>query len=358
MGKSVTTSVLPHADPDRSRSASASGRRVARLSTFAVAMTAAFGVIAFYQPPRPLLRAPFTGSSNSLAVSMPHAELSANAFGRSGALQVRFALPGQKVSYPLEVTGDPTALYYVWQRVADSAIVDAPHTLGGDTLIAPDEAGFYHLAVVRDGLRRVIDGLTLAVLVPFERKRGPVLDGYRIGTYRAERDRSGERERPAGFVRVMPTEVELPVTKHLRLGDFLTRDGQATWPRYAAVSPRLLDKLELVLDLISQWLGDSGHVQLLLNVHSGFRTPVYNRRVQRAANDSRHQYGDAVDVAIDANGDGRLTVRDVRIVAKAVEEVEQLYPDLVGGMGLYTSRRYSHPYVHIDARGKRARWRG
>jgi hypothetical protein len=51
-------------------------------------------------------------------------------------------------------------------------------------------------------------------------------------------------------------------------------------------------------------------------------------------------------------------VRDVRIVAKAVEEVEQLYPDLVGGMGLYTSRRYSHPYVHIDARGKRARWRG
>jgi uncharacterized protein YcbK (DUF882 family) len=120
----------------------------------------------------------------------------------------------------------------------------------------------------------------------------------------------------------------------------------------------VLDKLELVLDLISERLGDSGHVRILLNVHSGFRTPVYNRTVQRAANDSRHQYGDAVDVAIDANGDGRLSVRDVKLVAKAVEEVEQLYPDLVGGMGLYTSRRYSHPYVHIDARGKRARWRG
>jgi uncharacterized protein YcbK (DUF882 family) len=356
MGKSVTTSVLPHADPDRSRSAS--GRRVARLSTFAVAMTAAFGFIAFYQPPRPLLRVPFTRESGSLAVAMPHAELSAGAFGRSGALHVRFALPGQKVGYPLEVTGDPTALYYVWQRVADSALVDAPRTLGGDTLIAPMQAGFYHLAVVRDGLRRVIDSLTLAVLVPFEQKHGPVLDGYRIGTYRAERDRNATRERPAGFVRVMPYEVELPITKHLRLGDFLTRDGQETWPRYAAVSPRLLDKLELVLDLISKSLGDSGHVQMLLNVHSGFRTPVYNRTVRRAADDSRHQYGDAVDVAIDADGDGRITAKDVRIVAKAVEAVEQLYPDLVGGMGLYTSRRYSHRYVHIDARGKRARWRG
>ena len=26
--------------------------------------------------------------------------------------------------------------------------------------------------------------------------------------------------------------------------------------------------------------------------------------------------------------------------------------------GDYTSRRYSTPYVHIDARGNRARWRG
>jgi hypothetical protein len=30
----------------------------------------------------------------------------------------------------------------------------------------------------------------------------------------------------------------------------------------------------------------------------------------------------------------------------------------VGGLGLYTSRRYRTPYVHIDARGKRSRWQG
>jgi hypothetical protein len=39
-----------------------------------------------------------------------------------------------------------------------------------------------------------------------------------------------------------------------------------------------------------------------------------------------------------------------------VEAVEQAHPDLVGGMGLYN--RGDASYVHIDARGRRARWRG
>jgi uncharacterized protein YcbK (DUF882 family) len=91
-------------------------------------------------------------------------------------------------------------------------------------------------------------------------------------------------------------------------------------------------------------------------VHSGFRTPIHNRATRHAARDSRHQNGDAVDGSIDANGDGRLTVADAKLVARAVDAVEHDFPDLIGGVGLYTSRRYSHPYVHIDARGKRARW--
>jgi uncharacterized protein YcbK (DUF882 family) len=95
-----------------------------------------------------------------------------------------------------------------------------------------------------------------------------------------------------------------------------------------------------------------------LGVNSGFRTPAHNARVPRSARDSRHQYGDAADVVIDADGDGRITKADSRIVASAVDSVEELHPDLVGGMGIYTSSRYRTPYVHIDARGHRSRWRG
>jgi hypothetical protein len=45
-------------------------------------------------------------------------------------------------------------------------------------------------------------------------------------------------------------------------------------------------------------------------------------------------------------------------VVAAVEAVERSHPDLAGGLGVYTSRRYATPYVHIDARGHKSRWRG
>ena len=39
-------------------------------------------------------------------------------------------------------------------------------------------------------------------------------------------------------------------------------------------------------------------------------------------------------------------------------ELYRAHPDLVGGLGLYISRRYRTPYLHIDTRGKRSRWTG
>jgi uncharacterized protein YcbK (DUF882 family) len=94
------------------------------------------------------------------------------------------------------------------------------------------------------------------------------------------------------------------------------------------------------------------------DVHSGFRTPAHNAGVALAAQDSRHQFGDAVDLAIDANGDGRVTPADEVLVERAVDQVEADFPDLVGGLGLYTSELYQTPYVHIDVRGVRSRWKG
>jgi uncharacterized protein YcbK (DUF882 family) len=202
----------------------------------------------------------------------------------------------------------------------------------------------------------------VGVLVPFSQKFGSMaLNGYNIGTYLAERRGRAHPDQPEGFLPVGPTDLGLQITKHLRLADFVAKDGQTTWPRYVALNPRLLDKLELVVAQLARERGakrQAVSVDFDVDVHSGFRTPLYNRVVRRSARESRHQYGDAADVAIDADGDGRLDARDSRLVAQAVDAVEREHPDLVGGMGLYTSRRYRRPYVHIDARGTRARWRG
>jgi hypothetical protein len=76
-------------------------------------------------------------------------------------------------------------------------------------------------------------------------------------------------------------------------------------------------------------------------------------------------YGDAADVAIDndgsgrmddLNGDGRVTVADARIIAEAAQRVELRHPHLVGGIGVYPPTAAHSGFVHIDARGYRARW--
>lgn len=302
--------------------------------------------------------ASFANLSAAIApeLELPSATPTADAFGRSGEVKVRFTLPGEPVEFPLAIGGNAEALDYQWVTVADSVAVGQPMPLTAERPIAPKLAGFYHIAIVRASKRTIVPEPTLAVMVPFDRKLGNWLNGYRIGTYLSERlGRHGRPEVPVGFVEVRPELLELPLSKHLKLADFVTHDDQDNvWPKYVALNPRLLDKLELVLSD----LGGAARPELAIDVHSGFRSPSHNREVRRAASDSRHQYGDAADVQIDANGDGKITMTDEIRVMLAVDRVERAHPDLAGGLGVYTSRRYRTPYLHIDARGKRTRWTG
>jgi len=62
--------------------------------------------------------------------------------------------------------------------------------------------------------------------------------------------------------------------------------------------------------------------------------------------------------AVDLNHDGKISIDDARVILQAVDRVEAAHPELVGGLGLYTSSLYRTPYVHIDTRGTRSRWKG
>ena len=261
----------------------------------------------------------------------------------------------------MELRTDPAQMSYAWVPFADTGSIQAlpaesTHPME-PRFEAPSKPGFYRLALVRGAERVIVDGPALSVMWPFSAKLGNTLNGYRIGSYLAERlGTRTDEPAPPGFVQIDEDKLDLPLTKHLRLSDFVTHDNQESWPRYAALDARLLDKIELVVAEIGKLSGKGDDASFELDVHSGFRTPLHNRRVKRAARDSRHQYGDAADIAIDSNGDGRITFADTRLIARAVEVVEEQHPDLVGGMGLYN--RGSASYVHIDARGRRARWRG
>lgn len=343
----------------QSRPVSGAPRLASHLVSLAIFGTAALGVLQFYHPPRQFIESP--GAVALDDSTGPLALASRNAFGRSGEVRVLFALPGDPVVYPMELRSDPTEMAYAWIPFSDTGSIQALPLASTRPLEARFEApgmpGFYRLALARGTERVMVDGPALSVMVPFSAKLGSSLNGYRIGTYVAERlGARTEEEAPPGFVKIDEDVLDLPITKHLRLADFVSHDNQESWPRYAALDARLLDKIELVVSEIGRLSGKGDNAAFELDVHSGFRTPLHNRRVLRAARDSRHQYGDAADIAIDSNGDGRISFADTRLVARAVEVVEQEHPDLAGGMGLYN--RGDASYVHIDARGKRARWRG
>jgi uncharacterized protein YcbK (DUF882 family) len=197
---------------------------------------------------------------------------------------------------------------------------------------------------------------TVFTMRSFGQKVRALLNGYKLGYWPEEkgRVRSEAYRNPDGFIEVTPDNEDTRVSEHFRLRDFVSHDQKQVWPKYVVLREPLLDKLELVIeDLNNHGVNAEG-----MRVRSGFRTPAHNYAVrgEGSARDSRHQFGDAADVFIDQDGNGRVSFADVKLILDAVERVEARYPELVGGTGLYAYSGASGPFAHIDVRGTRARW--
>ncbi len=241
----------------------------------------------------------------------------------------------------------------------------------GDGGVAILRRLFGDTAVTHPGVYVTFDSATrrpfsFVTLVPFAEKVKGTIGTYRMGFWPGERraTRSEAYQNPEGFVEVTPENEDTPVSEHFRLRDFLTHDQAAVWPKYLVLSETLVDKLELAIAELQRRGIRADHLAVL----SGFRSPQYNARgVKRGgrAADSRHQYGDAADVFVDGNGDGRMddlnhdgrvNGRDARILKQVFESVEREYPDLTGGLAIYAATRAHGPFVHVDTRGVPARW--
>jgi len=280
--------------------------------------------------------------------------------GASGAVNVVIQEPGGPPAVPAaELPGDADLLY----------LPEGTPGVSTDTLAptdAPARPGIWNLAVRMRGAVREVPNLHVLTLVPLSEARGGSIGRYQVGEW--PRGVGGARSAaytpPKGLVEVTPENMNLQVSEHFRLRDFLTKGQENVWPKYVVISPRLLDKLELTL----QELEAMGHPVENVFVVSGFRHPHYNvhgGNPQGRGALSRHMYGDAADIAIDndrnsrmddLNGDGRVDERDARIVAEAAIRVERKHPHLIGGVGVYPPAAGHSGMVHIDTRGWQARW--
>jgi hypothetical protein len=311
-------------------------RAIAFLGTIATAGLAAGAAVSLDARPLPSPVAPVVTAA--VDVVTPSFAFLDSLSGKSGKLRARFVRPAS---------------------TPGSLEVPVLTRLFGDS--AESHAGVYTLADTS-----LPSPFAFITLRPFSDKVAGRIGRYRIGFWPNERrgGKSGAYSLPAGFIEVTPENADTYVSEHFRLRDFLTKDQTDVWPKYLVLDERLIDKLELVL-LELQAMGVNAH---RLSVMSGFRTPQYNvKGVGKGgrAQDSRHQYGDAADVFVDNDGDGwmddingdrRVDYRDAQLLVRAADRVEQAYPDLIGGAGVYRSTRVHGPFTHIDVRGTRARW--
>jgi hypothetical protein len=234
------------------------------------------------------------------------------------------------------------------------------------TWTAPAEPGLYPIAL-RSAAHR--EAVTLNVFVVHPWHPGVnIVDGYVIGRYPHVAASSKHADRyapPIGFIRVDEADAATPVSPHFTLGQFACKQGGAEWPKFVALQPALFVKLETALEAVNR----HGIEAPTFQVMSGFRTRVYNAGLGNV-NLSRHTFGDASDIFVDVhpldgrmddlNHDGREDERDAAYLRQIIEvSAEQTpYAPVAAGIGIYGSTLAHGPFVHVDARGFRARWEG
>ena len=273
--------------------------------------------------------------------------------GYSGAVRVSVQTPGEATALADSLPADVSVQYAA---------------AGADTVAAQAaRPGVWNVLVRMGNAIRPVPDFNVLTLVPLSEKRAGKIGTYMVGSWPYEaggRPRSAAYAPPRGLVQVTPGNLNTPISDHFQLRDFLTKGQQNVWPKYVALSPLLLDKLELTI----KELESSGHPVKDVGVISAFRTPAYNAHGGDTGGRgqlSRHMYGDAMDFYIDNDGDGRMddlngdgavSFEDARVMAAAADRVEKKYPSLIGGIGTYRATGAHSGFIHVDTRGYRARW--
>ncbi len=268
-----------------------------------------------------------------------------------------FAMPGEKVTVSVSESGESFHLS------ADAGKISSSHRDGWKWK-APKRPGHYLLNIVRSDGARI--RLQAFVMVPATEVRHGELNGYRIGKYPSIEHARHAKEyaAPKGFVQVTPALEKIHVSPHFTLGQFVCKEAGG-FPKYIVLKRRLLLKLEILMDYLNSHGVDASHIHVM----SGYRTPWYNSRLGDVA-DSQHTLGEAADIYIDVapkngimddlNHDGHDNFKDSKLLASDVNRLfrEPQYAFLRGGVGAYHSTATHGPFVHVDARGWRARWSG
>jgi hypothetical protein len=307
------------------------------------------------------------------------------------SLEARQPLPAELAASPstapLEIDGERISLASVPEfttrlfvpvvpgalnalSIADEPIVrvlDAPEGFSlsierGGVVVGAGARDSWGYASVETDRRRLT--LTLVAVTPATEIRNGLLDGYRIGKYMTKPLKGlASYAPPRGFIRLTGASGDVQVSDRYTLRDFQCKlDGGGA--KFLVLRPEALLKLELMQHKLARRIGASFD---RFTIMSGFRTPYYNSRIGNETSYSRHLYGDAMDIYVDADGngqmddinrDGRVNQADASLILSVAEEIDESseWGWLKGGAGVYRANTAHGPFVHVDTRGYVARW--
>jgi len=267
-----------------------------------------------------------------------------------------FLMPG--ASTTLEVVNGATGKYSLSLKEEGSTVQQG---LRRWRYTAPTRPGLYSLKLDGPGNNDSVD-IHVFVLVPASQVKNGWLNGYQIGSYPPA---SRSYIPPKGFVEVTKDNEDTKVSPHFRLNQFICKqDTVAEFPKYVVLEQRLLLKLETILEHVNRM----GFSVDTLHVMSAYRTPYYNHAIGDVKY-SQHQWGSAADVYIDPhdkdrmedlNRDGRIDIADSKFLYDRIEELFERkdLQKFEGGLGFYPATAAHPPFVHVDVRGTKARWKG
>ena len=272
-------------------------------------------------------------------------------------LMSTFVLPGEVLEVEAVFTHQPLRL-------------EATAEEGDLVPVAPDrwrwtapEAPGVHCIAVREVGSPQSTCLNAFVMVPYEGE--DEINGYRVGQYqRTPLHGQPAYAMPGGLIEVTRANLGTWVSPHFRLAQFVGKQ-ESDYPKYLVLRTRLLLKLEAVLEELRERGIDAD----TLFVMSGYRTPFYNASIGNRTKYSRHSYGDAADVFVDLDddgrmdditGDGKADLGDALLIYGMVEELarDTWFEPFEGGLGIYPPNPRFGPMVHLDTRGTKTRWKG
>jgi len=268
-----------------------------------------------------------------------------------------FALPGERVVFRV-TNGDARARFQA----------DAPAGIflqrgdRGWVWQTPQKQGLYVFRICRVW---PVDAIVLNVfvMIPYGDFKGEHLNGYRIGRYpEVPVGNISIYEPPKGFIEVTRQNERVPLSPHFTLGQFVCRQA-SKYPKYVVIREKLLLKLERIL----AQMNERGYAYDTFAILSGYRTPYYNQQIGNGQY-SRHLWGDAADIFVDGrpedgqmddlNKDGFQNFKDAIIMYDMIDAMFKgtLHRSFFGGLSWYKKNQHHGPFVHVDVRGRKARW--